>query len=136
MPSMTLKVLLPFEVFANETGVTSVVVETTQGSFGLLPQRLDCVAALVPGILSFEIEGRREVFLAVDEGVLVKTGPAVVVSVRRALRGTDLAGLRDAVEQEFLTLDEHEQAMRAAMARLETGFVRQFATLQGHPHER
>jgi len=136
MPSMTLKVLLPFEVFANETGVTSVVVETTQGSFGLLPQRLDCVAALVPGILSFEIEGRREVFMAVDEGVLVKTGPAVVVSVRRALRGTDLAGLRDAVEQEFLTLDEHEQAMRAAMARLETGFVRQFATLQGHPHER
>lgn len=136
MPSMTLKVLLPFEVFADETGVTSVVVETTQGSFGLLPQRLDCVAALVPGILSFEIEGRREVFLAVDEGVLVKTGPAVVVSVRRALRGTDLAGLRDAVEQEFLTLDEHEQAMRAAMARLETGFVRQFATLQGHPHER
>ena len=136
MPSMTLKVLLPFEVFANETGVTSVVVETTQGSFGLLPQRLDCVAALVPGILSFEIEGRREVFMAVDEGVLVKTGPAVVVSVRCALRGTDLAGLRDAVEQEFLTLDEHEQAMRAAMARLETGFVRQFATLQGHPHER
>lgn len=136
MPSMTLKVLLPFEVFADEANVTSIVVETAQGAFGLLPQRLDCVAALVPGILSFEIEGQREVFLALDEGVLVKTGAAVVVSVRRALRGTDLARLRDAVEQEFLTLEAHEEALRTAMARLETGFVRQFASLQGHPHER
>lgn len=133
MPSMTLEVLLPFEVFANERGVARIAVETAQGSFGLLPQRLDCVAALVPGILSFEAEGQGEVFLAVDEGVLVKTGPAVVIAVRRALRGTDLARLRDAVEQEFLTLDAQEEAMRTAMARLETGFLRQFASLQGRP---
>lgn len=133
MPSMTLRVLLPFEVFADETKVMRIVVETAQGSFGLLPQRLDCVAALVPGILSFELEGQGEVFLAVDEGVLVKTGAAVVVSVRRALRGNDLARLHEAVEQDFLALDAQEQEMRAAMARLETGFVRQFATLQGRP---
>ena len=133
MPLMRLKVLLPFEVFADEADVASIVVETAQGEFGLLPQRLDCVAALVPGILCFAVEGQGEVFLAVDEGVLVKTGAEVVVSVRRALRGKDLASLRDAVEQEFLTLDAQEVAMRAAMTRLETGFVRQFAMLQGHP---
>lgn len=130
---MTLKVLLPFEIFADEVGVSSIVVETAQGAFGLLPQRLDCVAALVPGILSYESSEHGEVFLAVDEGVLVKTGPAVVISVRRALRGKDLARLRDAVEQEFLTLDAHEEEMRSAMARLETGFLRRFATLQGRP---
>jgi len=133
MPLMTLKVLLPFEIFADETDVSSIVVETPQGSFGLLPQRLDCVAALVPGILSFEAEGQGEVFLAVDEGVLVKTGPAVVVSVRRALRGTDLSRLRDTVEQEFLTLDAQEEEMRTAMDRLETGFMRRFAMLQDRP---
>ena len=130
MPSMTLRVLLPFEVFADETGVARIVVETAQGSFGLLPQRLDCVAALVPGILSFNTLGQGEVFLAVDEGVLVKTGPAVVISVRRALRGNDLGRLRDAVAQEFLTLDAEEEELRTAMARLETGFLRRFATLQ------
>ena len=133
MPSLTLKVLLPFEVFADEIGVARIVVETAQGSFGLLPQRLDCIAALVPGILSFEAEGGDEVFLAIDEGVLVKTSTAVVVTVRRALRGKGLAGLRDAVEQEFLTLDSQEQEMRTAMARLEAGFLRRFATLQDRP---
>jgi F-type H+-transporting ATPase subunit epsilon len=130
MPLMTLKVLLPFEVFADEKGVTRIVVETAQGSFGLRSQRLDCVAALVPGILSFEAEGPGEVFLAIDEGVLVKTGSTVVISVRRAFRGNDLARLRDAVEEEFLTLDAREKEMRTAMARLETGFLRRFAALK------
>jgi F-type H+-transporting ATPase subunit epsilon len=133
MTSMTLRVLLPFEIFADETGVSRVVVETPQGSFGLLPQRLDCVAALVPGILIFETEARGEVFLAVDKGVLVKTGQDVLVSVRRALRGKALAGLRDDVEREFLTLDAHEEEMRTAMARLETGFLRRFATMRERP---
>jgi F-type H+-transporting ATPase subunit epsilon len=130
---MTLRVLLPFEIFADETGVSRVVVETPQGLFGLLPQRLDCVAALVPGILIFETEARGEVFLAVDKGVLVKTGQDVLVSVRRALRGKALAGLRDDVEREFLTLDAHEEEMRTAMARLETGFLRRFATMRERP---
>ena len=130
MPLMTLKVLLPFEVFAEEAQVSRMVVETAQGAFGLLPQRLDCVASLVPGILSFESESQGEVFLALDEGVLVKTGPDVVISVRHALRGKDLAHLRDAVEQEFLNLDEEQQAVRAAMAKLETGFMRRFASLR------
>jgi F-type H+-transporting ATPase subunit epsilon len=133
MSSMTLKVLLPFEVFANESKVSRIVVETAQGSFGLLPQRLDCVAALVPGILSFAVETQGEVFLALDEGVLVKTGRDVVISVRRALRGNDLAHLRDAVEQEFLTQDAQEEQIRAAMAKLESGFMRRFAALRERP---
>ncbi len=127
---MTLKVLLPFQVFAAKTGVSRIVAETREGSFGLLPHRLDCVAALSPGILTYETEADGEVFVAVDEGVLVKTGPDVLVSVRRALGGRDLSQLRDAVTKEFLTLDEHEQSVRTVMAKLETGFLRRFATLQ------
>jgi F-type H+-transporting ATPase subunit epsilon len=130
MPLMTLEVLLPFEVFTTEQAVTRIVVETTDGSFGLLPRRLDCVAALVPGILVFERQGSGEAYLALDEGVLVKTGAKVVISVRRALRGTDLTRLRDAVEREFLSLDAQEAEIRAAMARMETGFLRRFVSLQ------
>jgi F-type H+-transporting ATPase subunit epsilon len=54
----------------------------------------------------------------------------VLVSVRRAFSGTNLAQLRDAVEQEFLTLDEYEQSVRSVMAKLETGFLRRFASFQ------
>jgi F-type H+-transporting ATPase subunit epsilon len=127
---VNLKVLLPFQVFAEKTGVSRIVAETPDGSFGILPRRLDCVAALAPGILIYETEADGEVFLAVDEGVLVKTGPDVLVSVRRAIGGTDLGQLRESVEKEFLTLDEHEQSTRAVMAKLETGLLRRFATFQ------
>jgi F-type H+-transporting ATPase subunit epsilon len=127
---VNLKILLPFQVFAEKSGVSRIVAETRAGSFGLLPHRLDCVAALTPGILIYETEAEGEVYVAVDQGVLVKTGPDVLVSVRRALGGTDLGHLRDSVAQEFLTLDEHEQSVRSVMAKLETGFLRRLATFQ------
>ena len=127
---MNLKVLLPFQIFADKRGVSRIVVETREGSFGLLPHRLDCVAALAPGILIYETEADGEVCAAVDEGVLVKTGQDVLVSVRRAIGGTDLGQLRTAVEKEFLTLDEHEKSVRLVTAKLETGFLRRFATFQ------
>jgi F-type H+-transporting ATPase subunit epsilon len=126
---MQLEILLPFKVFARKTGVSRIVAETAQGSFGLLPQRLDCVAALVPGILVCESDDEGETWLAVDEGVLVKTGAQVSVSVRRAIGGTDPDQLRQAVEQEFLGRDAQEQDVRQVMARLEAGFMRRYARL-------
>jgi F-type H+-transporting ATPase subunit epsilon len=124
---MTLKVLLPFRVFAEKTGVTRIVAETREGSFGILPRRLDCVAAIAPGILTYENEIEGEVYLAVDEGVLIKTGADVLVSVRNAIAGADLGKLRDAVELEFLNLDEWEQDVRSALAKMESGLIRRLA---------
>ena len=127
---MSLKVLLPFQVFAEKPGVSRIVAETREGSFGLLPHRLDCVAALAPGILTYETDTDGEVFVAVDEGVLVKAGLDVLVSVRRAQSGTDLSQLRAAVERDFLTLDEHEKSERSTLAKLEGGLVSRLAALQ------
>jgi F-type H+-transporting ATPase subunit epsilon len=127
---MNLKVLLPFQVFAEQSGVSRIVAETREGSFGLLPHRLDCVAALVPGILIYQTESGGEVLLAVDEGVLIKTGLEVLVSVRRAIGGRDLGQLHKSVEREFLTLDENEQSARTAVAKLETGFLRRYVNFQ------
>jgi F-type H+-transporting ATPase subunit epsilon len=126
---MNLKVLLPFQIFAEKTGVSRIVAETRKGSFGLLPHRLDCVAALAPGILTYETDSDGEVFVAVDEGVLVKTGLEVLVSVRRALGGADLGRLREAVEKEFLTLDEREQSVRSVLAKMEGDLIRRMASL-------
>jgi F-type H+-transporting ATPase subunit epsilon len=124
---MTLKVLLPFQVFTEKANVTRIVADTLAGSIGLLPNRLDCVAALTPGILVIETENEEETYVAIDEGVLVKAGGDVFVSVRNAIGGAELGELREAVEQEFLTLDEHEESVRAVLARMESGFIRRLA---------
>jgi F-type H+-transporting ATPase subunit epsilon len=127
---MNLKVLLPFRIFAEKTGVSRIVAETREGSFGLLPRRLDCVAALAPGILIYENEPEGEVYVAVDEGVLIKTGPEVLVSVRNAISGTDLRQLREAVERVFLNLDEREERVRSVLAKMESGLIRRLADFQ------
>ena len=99
------------------------MAETREGSFGILPHRLDCVAALAPGILTYQANNGAPVYLAVDEGVLVKVGAKVLVSVRRAVRGDDLAQLHDAVKRQFLTLDDQEQKVREALLKLESTFA-------------
>jgi F-type H+-transporting ATPase subunit epsilon len=127
---MNLKVLLPFQIVAEKTGVSRIVAESTEGSFGLLPHRLDCVAALVPGILIYETKEDGEVYVAVDEGVLVKAGTDVLVSVRRAVAGKDLAQLHEAVKRDFLTLDEGQQSVRSVLAKMESDFIRRIAAFQ------
>jgi len=122
--TMTLRILLPFAVFLERAAVTRMVAEGCSGSFGILPRRRDGVAALSPGILTFETADEGEVYVAVDQGVLVKTGCEVRVSVRDALVGVELGYLRDAVEERFLTLDEHEQNVRSVMVKLESGLIR------------
>jgi F-type H+-transporting ATPase subunit epsilon len=127
---MNLKILLPFQVFAEKTGVKRIVAEAREGSFGLLPHRLDCVSSIAPGILIYETESGGEECVAVDEGVLVKTGADVLVSVRRAIAGRDLRMLREAVQREFLTLDDRERSVRTTMAKLEASFLRSIASFQ------
>jgi F-type H+-transporting ATPase subunit epsilon len=130
---MDLKILLPFSVFLEKPAVDRIVIETAAGSHGLLPHRLDCVAVLVPGILVFETREGGETYVAVDEGILVKAGIRVTVSVRNAVEGTDLAVLHDRVDREFLNLDQQAQSLRRAMAKMESGFIRRF---MGFHHER
>ena len=128
---MKLKVLLPAEVFLEEE-VTKVIAESHNGFFCLLPKHVDFVAAIVPGILSFEIGRGREVFLAVDEGILIKCGQEVLISTRNAVQGPDLGQLKRTVEERYQVLDDREKMARSAMTKIEAGFVRRFLEIQGH----
>jgi len=122
---MNLKILLPSRVFAALTDVSSIVAESEDGCFGLLPQRLDCVAALVPGILTYRVP-TGNVYLAVDTGVLVKIGSDVLVSVRRAIAGSDLAALHDSVMRDFLAVDQEERVVRTAVSTMVSSFIARF----------
>jgi F-type H+-transporting ATPase subunit epsilon len=124
---MNLKILLPYRVFVEEAKVSRIVAETSEGSFGFLPHRLDCVASLVPGILVYENSAQQEVYLAVDEGVLVKTGVDVMISIRDAIAGKELSQLRKDVETSFLKQNEEDKTVHIVMAKLESGFIRRLA---------
>ncbi|VVB72056.1 ATP synthase epsilon chain [uncultured archaeon] len=125
---MRLRVFLPMKVLIDQE-VTRIVAEAEDGSFGILPKHIDFVAALVPGILSFESGGKEE-FLAIDEGILVKCAREVMVSTRKAVSGKNLGELKQTVEQDFRTLNERERKTRTILARLEADFTRRFLKMR------
>ncbi|HOI17043.1 MAG TPA: F0F1 ATP synthase subunit epsilon [Geobacteraceae bacterium] len=125
---MKLTVLLPTGVLVDQE-VTKVTAEAENGSFCLLPRHIDFLAALVPGLLSFENGTGDEEFLAVDEGILVKCGPDVKVSTRNAVRGVPLGQLRQAVKERFHSLDERERQAREVLAKLEADLVVRFVRM-------
>ena len=126
---MNCKILLPSEVVLNKE-VAKVVAEADNGRFCLLPQHIDFVASLVPGVLIIVGADGQEEFYAIDQGVLTKMGANVMVSTRDALRIPDLGQLKGIVEERFKTLDDKEKAARTAAARLEADLVRRFMELR------
>jgi F-type H+-transporting ATPase subunit epsilon len=129
---MILKVILPSGILVEQEAV-KVVAEAQNGSFCLLPRHVDFVAALVPGILALTAPDGEEMFLAVDEGILVKRGPEVLVSTWNAVRGK-LGELRQAVRKQFRELDEGERKARRALDHLEASLVRQIVEWEGRSH--
>ena len=129
---MNLKILLPFKVFADIKNVSQVVIETSEGSYGLLPQRLDCVAALVPGIFTYESEKDGVQYVAVDTGIMVKAGDQVLVSVRNAVGGADLGKLGKLVKENFQKQDENVKEANTVVAKLERGFIYSFDKLRNN----
>lgn len=129
---MILKVLLPMEVLIEKT-VAKVTAEAENGFFCLLPHHIDFVAALVPGLLSFESDGHEE-FLAIDEGMLVKCGAEVLVSTLNAVRGADLGALKEAVEKQFLLADDRQKVAHSAISKLEVSFVKRFIEFEERGH--
>lgn len=127
---MHLQVMQPTEILIDQA-IAKITAEGLDGGFCLLPQHGDLVTALVPGILAFELESGEEVLLAIDDGILVKQGASVRVSVRNAVRGDHLEALQQAVQQQFHHLEEREQQARHTLARLETSFIRELIDLGG-----
>jgi F-type H+-transporting ATPase subunit epsilon len=123
--SMALKVVLPFEILLEKKDVKRLVVETTHGYMGFLPSRLDCVAFVLPGIIVYEAEGEEEKYIAADEGILVKTGEIVTISVRNAAMGVDVEQLQKKVKEGFLKRESTEKEVIRLLGRLESVFMQQ-----------
>ncbi|MGA4494107.1 F0F1 ATP synthase subunit epsilon [Vreelandella venusta] len=100
------------------------------GAFGMLPNHIDFVTALVPSVLILILADGEEQIFGIDEGILVKKGHQVEIAIRRGVQGTDLASLKETVQRNFIEVDEDERVARSALARLEAGMVRRFADLQ------
>lgn len=129
---MQVQLRLPTEVlfFGAATKLNAVAAD---GSFGILPNHVDFVTALVPSILLLTTPSGDERIFGIDEGVLVKHGHSVEIAVRRGVESVDLGSLGGSVRDSFAHMEDEERVARSALARLEADLVRGFASLR-KPH--
>jgi len=126
-----LTILLPEKTFLKKE-VQKITVEAEDGWFCLEPRHVDFTTSLVPGILMITLAGGDEVYLAIDEGILVKYGTEVVISTRNAIEGDNLGELKTRVEEIFVKTGEKEKDAQVALSKLEADFVRSFLNLETH----
>ncbi len=107
-----------------------ITAVASDGAFGILPNHVDFVTALVPSVFTLRLADGSEVIFGLDEGLLVKKGHDVDVVALRGVRGDDLSTLKDTVTASFIQMDEDERQARSALSRLEANMVRRFAELQ------
>lgn len=128
--TMTLTVNIPDRVLFSGQGIVRLVAESVVGSFGILPHRLDVVSPIITSILVYEGQDGVERYFALDEGVLIKAGLDVSISVRSAIMGDDLSHLRDQIEHEIRSLSDSEQHVRAILSKIEDDFIRLYHEVQ------
>lgn len=126
---MLLKILLPAEILI-EQEVKKIIAEAENGSFCLMPNHIDFVATLAPGLFTYEPVAGGQELLAMDVGTLVKKGADVLVSTRNAVRAQDLGKVKQVVVQQYEMLDEREKMVRSASAKLEASLIRRFVELK------
>ena len=126
---MNLTILIPSTTLVDRQ-VAKVTAEAPNGLFCLLPRHVDFVTALVPGLLVFTTEEGEEVFVAVDEGILVKQSDTVYVSTRNAVAGEALDRLEATVARQFRRRSREAEKTLQAMNKIEAGFVRRFLDIQ------
>lgn len=126
---MTVTLRLPTRPLFEGQALRLTAVAPT-GAFGILPNHVDFVTALVPSVMTLQLADGSEAIFGIDEGLLVKKGHAVSVAVLRGVSGDDLGSLQETVQAHFVRMDEEERQARSALSRLEADMVRRFAELR------
>ena len=113
-----------------DTRVAKVSGESDRGSFTILPRHADGAMLLRRGLLSYVGEDDTEVFVAVDEGVLVKADRDLRVACQRAVVAGDLEDARSVLAQHLHGQSEHERKAKSVLMALEAEVVRRLGELR------
>ena len=132
---INLKILLPSHTLAEKKGITRLLAESPAGAFRIEPHQCNCVVALMPGLLTYETEAEGENHVAIDQGVLIKAGTDVLVSVRDAIQGTDPDKLRIEAGRHFIILDEREKGIRSILTDMAKDLTRSCVTFPPDPRD-
>ena len=116
-----LSVVTPTSMFERE--IKHIRLKDETGFFGVMKNHIDFLTVLVPSLCYYRDSNNREMFLAVDGGILdVREGTASLTS-REVHESEDADKLAEIIEKTILDRTGAEQAFRKMLEGIERSFV-------------
>lgn len=113
------------------TEIRKISLEFLNGYHTFLPKHIDFASIIKPSIATYTDGNGAQKYIACHNGVAVKKGQNITLSVQQAVLGNSLSELKSTILQEFKKADEQRKELNTAMARLEIGMLRGFKNLKG-----
>ena len=129
---MDLEILVPDDVVLRAR-VKALRAADASGRFGLWSGHERFLTVMVPCVLSFRTEEDKELFAAVDGGVLILEGGKISVATRDAVTSDRLDDVADVAAAMLEARRTKEKAARAAFAELEASLLRELRKVEPRP---
>jgi F-type H+-transporting ATPase subunit epsilon len=119
--SFKLKIVTPLNIFERVTKYIRLKDET--GFFGIMKDHIDFLTILVPSLGYYTDINDREVFLAVNGGVLSVREGVTILTSREVFESEDAEKLSEIIESTILKSDKTELAFLEMLKGIERAFI-------------
>ena len=117
-----LSVVTPTSMFERE--IKHIRLKDETGFFGVMKNHIDFLTVLVPSLCYYIDANDREMFLAVDGGILDVRGGTVSLTSREIHESEDAENLAEIIEKTILERTGSEQAFREMLEGIEKSFMK------------
>jgi len=117
----TLKIVTPQKI--TEKRVKTIRLKDISGFFGIMKRHINFVTAIEPSLCYYLDENDREVFLAVDGGIISIKGGMVTITSREIFESEDAEKLAEIIENTMVKRDASEQSFLNMIKGIERSFM-------------
>lgn len=119
--SFKLSIVTPTKIL--EKDITYIRLKDETGFFGILNRHTNFLTVLVPSLCYYTDLNGKEVFLAVDEGILSVREGTVTITSKEVFESDNAEKLAEMIENTLTKRDESEIAFRGMFEGIERSFM-------------
>jgi F-type H+-transporting ATPase subunit epsilon len=117
----TLRIVTPPKI--TEKRVKAIRLKDGSGFFGIMKGHINFVTAIEPSLCYYLDENDREVFLAVDGGIVSIKGGMVTITSRAIFESNDAEKLSEIIENTMVKRDSSERSFLNMIKGIEQSFM-------------
>jgi F-type H+-transporting ATPase subunit epsilon len=119
--SFKLNIVTPKQILERE--ITYIRFKDETGFFGIMKGHIDFLTVLVPSLCYYRDINDREIFLAVDRGILNVREGVVFLTSREVFESEDAESLSEKIDKTILKRAESEKAFLKMLEGIERSFM-------------